>query len=78
MGSNRPVKVNDWVAFLEAHDCKYMRQKASHEHYKCPGCFRTITHRPADKDIPPLHLKTNLKTMGKTLDYLYKWIDDNR
>ena len=45
MGNNRPVKTKDWVAFLEANKCNYIRTKASHDHYKCPGCFRTITHR---------------------------------
>jgi predicted RNA binding protein YcfA (HicA-like mRNA interferase family) len=77
MGNNRPVKTKDWVAFLKAHDCKYLRTKASHDHYKCPGCIRTITHREKDKDIPSLHLRTNLFSMGLTIDYLYKWIDEN-
>jgi len=78
LGNNRPIKVKDWIRFLEAHGCKYARRaNGSHEHWKCPGCFRTITHRPADKDIPALHLKTNLDTMGKTLEYLYNWVDAN-
>lgn len=77
MGNNRPVKTKDWLAFLKAHGCKYQRTNASHDHYKCPGCFRTITHREAYKDIPALHAKTNLKTMGLTLEYLYDWIDQN-
>ncbi|WP_374759059.1 type II toxin-antitoxin system HicA family toxin [Dyadobacter chenwenxiniae] len=75
MGNNRPVKIKDWIRFLEAHGCHYVREKASHEHWKCPGCFRTITHRPAYKDIPALHLRTNLATMGKSLEYLYNWIE---
>ncbi|OYQ43762.1 type II toxin-antitoxin system HicA family toxin [Flavobacterium aurantiibacter] len=77
MGNNRPVKTKDWVAFLEAHGCKYLRTKSSHDHYKCPGCFRTITHREKDKEIPALHAKTNLATLGKTLQELYDWIDKN-
>lgn len=77
MGNNRPVKTKDWIAFLVAHGCKYQRKKASHNHYKCLGCFRTITHREKDKEIPALHAKTNLATMGLTLRYLYDWIDKN-
>lgn len=77
MGNNRPVKTKDWIAFLKAHDCNYKRTKASHVHYKCPNCIRTITYREKDKEIPSLHLQTNLKTMGLTLDYLYQWIEDN-
>jgi len=65
------------VSFLAAHDCKYLRTNASHVHYKCPGCWRTITHREKDKDIPPGHLRTNLATMGMTLQYLYAWVDEN-
>lgn len=77
MGNNRPVKTKCWEAFLEAHNCKFQRTKASHDHWKCPGCFRTITHRGAEKEIPALHLSTNLKTMGKTMEYFYKWIEEN-
>ena len=77
MGNNRPVKTKDWVAFLIAHGCKYQRTTASHDHYKCPNCLRTITHREKDKDVPALHAKTNLQTMGFTLQELYNWIDAN-
>mgnify|MGYP003678491722 CR=1 FL=1 len=77
MGNNRPVKTKDWERFLKAHKCRYLRTKASHAHYKCPNCWRTITHRPADKDIPPTHLRSNLKTMGLNLKYLYDWIEKN-
>jgi hypothetical protein len=77
MGNNRPVKTKHWIAFLQAHKCRYLRTKASHDHYKCPNCFRTITHREKDPEIPPTHLKTNLQTMGYTLKYLYDWIEKN-
>jgi hypothetical protein len=78
MGNNRPVKTKDWIAFLLFCGCKYLRTTASHDHYKCPNCFRTITHREKDKEIPAMHLRTNLFTMGKTIDELYKWIEENR
>ena len=77
MGNNRPVKTKDWIRFLEAHGCEYLRTKASHDHWKCPNCFRTITHREKDKEIPSMHLRTNLKTMGKVLKDLYEWIENN-
>jgi predicted RNA binding protein YcfA (HicA-like mRNA interferase family) len=77
MGNNRPVKTKHWVSFLENHGCKYLRTRASHYHYKCPNCFRTITHRENEKEIPAMHLKANLNTMGKTLADLYKWIEEN-
>ncbi len=77
MGNNRPVKTKYWLKFLASRNCRYLRTEASHDHYKCPNCFRTITHRGKDKEIPPFHLKTNLRTMGLTLEFLYTWIEEN-
>ena len=62
MGNNRPVKTKNWVRFLIAHNCKYLRTKASHDHYKCPNCWRTITHR--EKNIE--------KKTKKFLLYIYE------
>ena len=78
MGNNRPVTKSDWIKFLEAHGCTKKRHNGtSHEHWKCPNCIRTITHRGQDKEIPALHLATNLKTMGLTLKDLYDWVENN-
>ena len=76
MGNNRPVKTKDWIRFLKEHGGSQKRHNGtSHEHWKCPNCFRTVTFRPKDKEIPAMHLKTNLETMGYDLEYLYNWID---
>lgn len=77
MGNNRPVKTKDFVAFLKANNCTYLRTTASHDHYKCPNCWRTITIREKDKEIPAMHIKTNVRTMGKTLEDVYIWIEKN-
>lgn len=77
MGNNRPVKTKHWIAFLIAHGCTKKRTTASHDQYKCPGCFRTITHREKDKEVPAFHAKNNLTTMGYDLKYLYDWIEQN-
>ena len=77
MGYNRPIKTKDWIAFLKFHGCVYLRTTASHFHYKCPNCNRTITFREKFKEVPALHAKTNLSSMGKTLKELYEWIDTN-
>ena len=78
MGNNRPVKTKHWLKFLASQNCtKKKNNGGSHSHYKCPGCFRTVTHREKDKEIPVFHLRTNLATMGLTLDYLYTWIKEN-
>ena len=77
MGNYRPVKTKDFRKFLEAHKCRFLGKESSHEKWKCPRCFRTITFRYIDKTIPALHLKTNLKTMGLTLKDLHSWIEEN-
>lgn len=75
MGNNRPVKTKDWIAYLKEQNCVYIRTHASHYIYECPNCLRPITFRESKKDIPAMHLKTNLFTLGKTLKELYEWID---
>ena len=75
--SHRPVKISLWVRFLESKGCKYVSTKASHDKYKCPGCTRSIIHRENDKDIPALHIHTNLKSMGIDKNEFWKWIEDN-
>ncbi len=77
MGNNRPIKTKCWIAFLHYKKCVYKRTKASHVHYKCPNCFRTITFREKDKEIPPLHIQTNLRTMGITMKDFYEWAKEN-
>ncbi len=77
MGNNRPVKTKCWIKFLEENNCYKLRTTASHDLWKCSNCIRTITFREKDKEIPAMHLRTNLKTMSKTLEELYKWVDEN-
>lgn len=77
MGNNRPIQTKCFIAFLLAHGCTKKRTTASHDHYKCPNCWRTITVREKDKDIPPFHIKTNVTTMGKTLQDVYDWAEKN-
>jgi len=77
LGNNRPVKKKDWVKFLLAHGFEKKRHNGtSHEHWKKSNC-RTITFRNQHKEIPALHLKTNLTSMGYDLNYLYTWIENN-
>jgi len=78
LGNNRPIKKKDWIKFLKAHDCYELRHDGtSHKHWKCPNSFRTITFQSQGKDIPALHLKTNLKSIGYNLKYLYNWLKNN-
>lgn len=78
MGNNRPVKKKDWIKFLKAHGFEKKRHKGtSHEHWKKKGVIRTIVFRSKPKEIPAMHLKTNLDSMGHDLKYLYNWLLNN-
>ena len=77
MGGYRPVKTKCWLEFLKSKNCKYNRTRASHDHWKCPGCTRSIVHREKDKDIPSFHINSNLETMGIDKKEFWDWIEKN-
>ena len=73
------VKTKCFEKFLLSHGCKPRKstsQKGSHKHYRCPDCKRTITFRPAYKEMPLIHVRTNLSTMGIKMDDFQKWVKD--
>jgi len=41
------------------------------------GCLRSVVVRTKEKDVPALHLKTNCRTIGCTINDLYAWADKN-
>ncbi|VAW16642.1 hypothetical protein MNBD_BACTEROID03-2724 [hydrothermal vent metagenome] len=71
---NQRIGLNFWLPIIVQKKC---HKGTSHEHWKCPNCHRTITFRSQYKEIPAMHLKTNLITMDYNLDYLYKWLENN-
>lgn len=73
----KPVKTSCFIKYLEHKGCKHIRTKASHFHYKCPKCFRTITIRESYKEVPGFHISSNCKTLGVNMNEVYKWIEDN-
>lgn len=75
--SYRPLKTKCFIKYLEFLNCKYKRTTASHDHWKCPKCFRTITFRGKEKEIPGFHIQTIAKTLGINSDEIYKWVEDN-
>ncbi|HHC78261.1 MAG TPA: type II toxin-antitoxin system HicA family toxin [Flavobacteriia bacterium] len=77
MAAFKPIKTKCFIAFLKYKKCVEKRSKGSHHQYKCPGCWRTITIRPKDKNIPPLHVMTNLKSMGVSMADFKAWADKN-
>lgn len=65
----KQIPTNKFIAWLESIGLVYERTKASHDHYNYPKghpkrLTRTVTIRCNYKDIPILHIHTNLKTLG--------------
>jgi predicted RNA binding protein YcfA (HicA-like mRNA interferase family) len=76
MGNFRPLPTKCWEAFLKVNGYIYKRTKGSHDQWTKPN-FRTIAVWGNEKEIPAMHLKSSCSTMGKTLDELYSWAEDN-
>ena len=65
--------------FLRKHGLVHIRSTGSHEIWDrstVPKLIRPITIREKDKDIPLLFIKTNLETLGITMEqFLYEITD---
>jgi len=77
MGNNRPVKTKCFIKYLLHLGCEKKGVKASHHKYKCPNCQRPIIIREADKEIPPMHVRSCAKTLGVSVQTIYDWIEKN-
>lgn len=73
----KPIPVSCWRNFLISKGCTYARDKASHEHWKCPNCLRTITFWGSKKEVPGFHIETNLRTMGIPNEEFMQWVNQN-
>jgi len=76
MGDNRPIKTICWIKFLKSRNCT-PGKGTNHTKWKCPNCCRSIIFREADKELPFFHVRTNLQTMGISIDEFLKWIEEN-
>jgi hypothetical protein len=61
----KPCPKRKWIAFLKSQGLEYKRT-TRHEIWdtKDNSLPRPVTFRPTDKDIPTLHIHTNLITLG--------------
>lgn len=77
MGSSPPpIKTSCFTKFLQSRGC-FEVQGTNHRKWKCPGAFRSITFDRGTKEIPFLHVKTNLINIGVTLSEFKAWSKDN-
>jgi predicted RNA binding protein YcfA (HicA-like mRNA interferase family) len=64
--SHKPVPTKKFIKFLKKMGLEYKRTKGSHDIWdkKDGSLLRPVVFRPQYKDIPPLHIETNLETLG--------------
>ena len=65
----KQIPLNRFIRWLESLGLVCIRKDGSHHYYNYPErdprkLARSITVRPKYKDIPMLHIHTNLKTLG--------------
>jgi len=65
----KQIPLNKFIAWIESLGLQYERTKASHDLYNYPKghpkrLTRSVTVRTKYKDIPILHIHTNLQTLG--------------
>jgi predicted RNA binding protein YcfA (HicA-like mRNA interferase family) len=65
----KQIPLDKFVKWLESLGLEYIRSSSSHDYYNYPErhpkrLTRPITVRTRYKDIPILHIHTNLKTLG--------------
>ena len=65
----KPIPVAKFKRFLKNHKLEFKRTKGVHEiwDYKDDSLLRPVTFIGKEKEIPMLHIKTNLRTMGISL-----------
>lgn len=73
---NKPVKTSCWKNFLEYKKCDFLGIN-KHEKWDCPNCDRPIVFRHQYKEIPRIHINSNLKTMQIPISEFNKWLDAN-
>lgn len=66
----KPIPTALFIRYLRKKGLESFGMKGSHEKWDYPGkkLLRPVMIRPAEDEIPPLHVKTNLDTLGITHD----------
>lgn len=77
MGNFRPIPMACFIRFLHHNGFKLDRIKASHHIYVRSGAIRSVVLQGNEKMVPPMHLQTNCRTIGCTMQSLMKWVELN-
>ena len=62
---HKPVPTKKWKKFLKHIGCEYV-DTGKHEKWNKEGLIRPIIFRASYPEIPPMHIKSNLETLGMT------------
>jgi len=65
--SYKPIPTKKFKKYLKYKGLKHLRSEGDHEIWDFPNdnrLFRPVTFIGCEKEIPALHIKTNLKTLG--------------
>ncbi len=76
MGNFRPLDTKCWERYLTLLGYQYKRTAGSHDQCTKRN-HRTIPVWGDEKQIPAFHLKTGCRSIGCTIQDLYKWADEN-
>jgi predicted RNA binding protein YcfA (HicA-like mRNA interferase family) len=60
----KPVNTNKFRKFLAQIGCRYDRTEGGHEIWDRNDLLRPVVFRAHEKEIPPTHLRSNLRTLG--------------
>jgi hypothetical protein len=72
----KPIPTKKFKKYLKSKGLKHLRDKGDHEIWDNPDepLIRPVTFIGCDKEIPSLHIKTNLETLGISYDEFEKEI----
>jgi len=68
----RPIKRRLFEKYLLSKGCFLKRTQGGHAVYDRDGLNRPVIIQTHYKEIPITHIRTNLKTLGETLEQFHK------
>ena len=76
MGNPPPISTPCFIKFLKHIGCSEAKG-TKHSKWKCPGCFRPVIFDRNKKEIPYLHVQTNLRNLNRTMAGFKNWSKEN-
>lgn len=70
-----PVRTQKFRKFLKEQGCSFRRIKGDHEIWGRKDLMRDIVFITNEKEIPPFHLRNNLKTLGVSVYEFINWLN---